>query len=339
MQNNGEETGWVSSWGGPCHGPTPATAQTATPTPQRGARLPRKHPEGRAPGREGGCCRAPALQGHPTRYVPAALAHVWLSPLRVVIALRGRGSHRDKLVASATLWRPHSQLVQVARGSSCWMMCLSAASSWPALAKQLFCPSLNVLVPRCPRCQRDTAGRVAHVCCGAASHSLPKPPVAPAATGSLGTCFWGQAPSGAEGTTCTEVSRGHTALVVAQRRGRGCLQGASQLLLWCVHRVFSSPHRSGCGHISLVLFQIAMLFRCAAGFLSKCPILNDFVGLQSPGCPLWGCGGIAWGVSLSPSEAGMGPRASSNLHGERTACSRGGGDVIHAGWEHPAELC
>lgn len=209
MQNNGEETGWVSSRGGPCRGPTPATAQTATPTPQRGARLPRKHPEGHAPGREGGCCRALALQGHPTRYVPAALAHVWLSPLRVVIALRGRGSHRDEVVASATLWHPHSQLVQVARGSSCWMMGLSAASSWPALAKQLFCPSLNVLVPQCPRCQRDTAGRVAHVHCGATSHSLPEPPVAAAVTGSPGTCFLGQAPSQAEGTTCPWAQRSH----------------------------------------------------------------------------------------------------------------------------------
>lgn len=74
-------------------------------------------------------------------------------------------------------------------------------------------------------------------------------------------------------------------------------------------------------------------------FLFKCSILNDFVGLQSPSCPLWGCGGIAWGVSPSPSEPGMGPRASNNLHRERTAFSRGGGDVIHAGWERPAELC
>lgn len=73
MQNNGEETGWVSSRGGPV--PQPHACRRRHRPPRAGAPGTRVAPRG-APACPGGCCRATALRGHPTRYVPAGPAPI-----------------------------------------------------------------------------------------------------------------------------------------------------------------------------------------------------------------------------------------------------------------------
>jgi len=185
MQNNGEETGWVSSRGGPA--PQPHACRTGPRRrhrpPRTGAPGTRAAPRG-APARPRGCCRAAALRGHPARYVTAG-------PAPVSVAVPSAGP-RGELVA------PTLPVVPAHRVEGDSADAGSGGCPLPASFGQEACfPPL--LVPQFPQCGSWHTCAVAGLR-GAASatpcvrrrwHRQPQ--------ASLGTRFWGPAPRGARG--------------------------------------------------------------------------------------------------------------------------------------------
>lgn len=145
MQNNGEGTGWVSSWGGPCRGPTPTTAQTASPTPRRGSlTAPRGAPSQRM-------LQGTGPVGPPNK---VSVSRTWLSPEQVDI-MPGDADAIGKLIESS-------------------ISCALLASSGQAVF---------LTPPQCPRASVSLLcmGQSGHMCCCVVGHSLFL--VAPVATG------------------------------------------------------------------------------------------------------------------------------------------------------------
>lgn len=145
MQNNGEGTGWVSSWGGPCRGPTPTTAQTASPTPRRGSlTAPRGAPSQRM-------LQGTGPVGPPNK---VSVSRTWLSPEQVDI-MPGDADAIGKLMESS-------------------ISCALPSSSGQAVF---------LTPPQCPRASVSLLwmGQSGHMCCCVVGHSLFL--VAPVATG------------------------------------------------------------------------------------------------------------------------------------------------------------
>lgn len=136
MQNNGEGTGWVSSRGGPCRGPTPTTAQTASPTPRQGSpTAPRGAPSRRM-------LQGTSPVGPPNK---VSVLRAWLSPVRVDI-MPGDADAIGKLMGSSI---------------SCALL---ASSDQAAFLTPPQCPHVSVSLLR--------KGQSGHMCCCAVGHSL-----------------------------------------------------------------------------------------------------------------------------------------------------------------------